>query len=90
MLLYAEKHTIEKRLDKRLEESNSWGRTKIECCIEAFNSSITEIKIITDNRSVESIVEEIAQTSGLILVPDNRNCLRKYIDRMITTIKHIR
>lgn len=89
-ILYAEKETIEKRLNKRLERSNSWARARIERCIDAFNRDITDEKIITDNKSVDSVVEEIAQRSGLTLMPDNRNRLCKYIDRTLITIRHIR
>jgi hypothetical protein len=89
-ILYAEKATVEKRLSKRLERSKSWARERIDRCIDAFNSTITEEKIITDHMSINDVVEEIARRCGLILVPDNRNRLKKYIDRITTSLRHIR
>ncbi|MFT8363979.1 MAG: tunicamycin resistance protein [Sporolactobacillus sp.] len=88
-ILYAEKKTIEKRLKKRFERG-TWAKSQIDQCIYAFNYEITEEKIITDNKSVASIIEEIAGKSGLTLIADKRNPLKKQIDRLITGIKHIR
>ncbi len=89
-ILYTEKETIEKRLNKRLEWGNSWARTQIDRCIYAFNHEITEEKIITDYKTVDNIVEEIAEKSGLTLLKDKRGRLKKLIDRSIILMKHIR
>ena len=89
-ILYAEKKTIEKRLNKRLERGNTWAKSQIDRCIYAFNYDITEEKIITDNKSIDSIVEEIAQKSGLTLSVDKRSHLKKWVDRLVTLLKHIR
>ncbi|MGJ0846324.1 AAA family ATPase [Tissierella praeacuta] len=89
-ILYADKETILKRLNKRLERGETWAKSKIDRCIEVFNTEITEEKIITDNRSIDYVVEEIAKRSGITLLPDKRTFLKKRIDRVITLIKHIR
>jgi hypothetical protein len=89
-ILYADKPTIIKRLNKRLARGETWAKAQIDRCIHAFNTDITEEKIITDNRSVDSIVEEIARRSGVNLSPDKRSAARKAIDRAITLIRHIR
>lgn len=89
-ILYADKETILKRLNKRLERGETWAKSQIDRCIETFNTEITEEKIITDNRSIDYVVEEIAKRSGVTLLPDKRTFLKKRIDRAITLIKHIR
>lgn len=88
-ILYAEKETIERRLKKRLERG-TWAKSRIDSCIYAFNHVITEEKIITDNKSIDLVVEEIAQRSDLTLIRDNRGPLKKIIDRSTTLLRHIR
>ncbi|WP_432404201.1 AAA family ATPase [Wukongibacter sp. M2B1] len=89
-ILYADKETILKRLNKRLERGETWAKSQVDRCIEVFNTEITEEKIITDNRSIDYIVEEIAKRSGVTILPDKRTFMKKRIDRAITLIKHIR
>lgn len=89
-ILYANKEIILKRLNKRLERGETWTKSQIDWCIEAFDTEITEEKIITDNKSIDYVVEEIAKRSGVTLLPDNRTFLKKEIDRAITLIRHIR
>lgn len=89
-ILYANKETILKRLNKRLERGETWAKSQIDRCIEVFNTEITEEKIITDNRSIDYVVEEVAKRSGVTLLPDKRTFLKKRIDRAIILIKHIR
>ena len=62
---------------KRLEWGNSWAKSQIDQYIYAFNHDITEIKIITDHRTVDSIVEEIAEKSGVTLLNDKRGSFKK-------------
>jgi len=89
-ILYADKETILKRLNKRFERGDTWAKSQIDRCIYAFNHAITEEKIITDNKSIDSVVDEIAKKSALTLLPDSRTYLKKLIDRGLTLIKHIR
>ena len=89
-ILYAEKKTIEKRLNKRFEWRNGWAKSQIDRCIYAFNHDITDEKIITDNKTVDTIVEELAEKSGLTLVIDKRSYIKKLFDKSVTFIKHIR
>lgn len=89
-ILYADKETILERLNKRLERGETWAKSQVDRCIEVFNTEITEEKIITDNRSIDYIVEEIAKRSGVTILPDKRTFMKKRIDRAITLIKHIR
>lgn len=89
-ILYAGKETLLKRLNKRLERGDTWAKAQIDRCIYAFDNDITEEKIITDGRSIDSIVEEIVGRSGLTLSADNRTYLKKLADRAVTLIRHIR
>ena len=89
-ILYAERRTLEKRLSKRLEHGDTWAKANIDRCIRAFNSCITEEKIITDGKSVDAIVSEIAANSGLTLAVDSRGRLRKLWDRQVVLFRHIR
>lgn len=89
-ILYANKETLLKRLNKRLEQGETWTKSQIDRCIHAFHTDITEEKIITDNISVDFVVEEIAKRSNITLIPDDRTSLRKWLDRTMTLIKHIR
>jgi len=89
-ILYADKSTLLKRLNKRLERGETWTKSQIDRCIEVFNTEITEEKIITDNKSIDLVVEEIAKRSKVTLLPDKRTYLKKWIDRVIVLIKHIR
>jgi len=90
IILNASRETLIKRLNKRIERGETWARAQIDKCIYAFTHDITGEKIITDNRSVDSIIEEIAQKCGLTLLNDKRGHLRKLIDRYFTLLKHIR
>ncbi|WP_368654971.1 AAA family ATPase [Ornithinibacillus sp. 4-3] len=89
-ILYADKNTLLKRLNKRLERGETWAKSQIDRCIEVFNTEITEEKIITDNKSIDFVVEEIAKRSGMSLLLDKRTYLKKLIDRVAVLIKHIR
>lgn len=89
-ILYASKTTLLKRLNKRLRRGDTWAKRNIERCINAFDNYITEFRIITDEKSIDDVVEEIAEESGLTLLPDKRGRIRKEIDRALVLIKHIR
>ncbi|WP_066190463.1 MULTISPECIES: AAA family ATPase [Gracilibacillus] len=89
-ILYADKNTLLKRLNKRLERGDTWTKAQVDHCIHAFNTDITEEKIITDNQRIDEIVEEIAARSDVRLLPDNRTSFKKWFDRMMVLIKHIR
>ena len=89
VILYANKSTLLKRLRKRLEYETSWAAQQIDRCLVAFQNEITEGIIQTDAMTIDEVVLEIARRSNLTLVPDRRSTLRKKLDRIYTTIKHI-
>jgi hypothetical protein len=45
---------------------------------------------MTDEKSIDDVVEEIAAKSGVTLLPDKRGRIKKEIDRAVAMIKHIR
>lgn len=88
-ILYANKKTLNRRLNKRLELGETFARVQMDDCIEFFDNVVTEYKIYTDQLNVDQVVNEIAQKSQLKLLK-NRNWLKRKIDRILTTFKHIR
>jgi hypothetical protein len=89
-ILYAERPVLEKRLNKRLQRGETWAKAQIDRCLYAFTHHITEEKIMTDQLSIDDVVQEIASRSGLVLLPDYRSPLKKWKDRMFTLLRHIR
>ena len=72
-ILHADKRTLVRRLNKRFEWFNSWGKAQIDRCLHAFHYDITHDKIETDHLTVEQVVEEIAERSGLTLLASQRS-----------------
>jgi hypothetical protein len=89
-ILRASRQTLLKRLGKRLQGGDTWAKAQIDRCIFAFDNLISGEKIETDNRGLESIVDEIAKRSGLSLPQDLRPPWRRKFDQTLTLIKHIR
>lgn len=72
-ILHADKRTLNKRLNQRFEWFNSWGKAQIDRCLYAFHHDITHDKIETNHLTVEQVVEEIAEGSGLTLLAAKRS-----------------
>lgn len=68
----------------------SFAVKSIDRCIYSFDNYIKDIKIVTDNKSVDGVVAEIAEKSNIVLTPDKRPKIRKLFDKYFTLIKHIR
>ncbi|WP_027086108.1 AAA family ATPase [Cohnella panacarvi] len=88
--LLASRETLLKRLRKRGDRSDSWPARQIDRCAASLSGELFGHHIHTDHRTVEEVAERIASEAGIRLAPDSRGWLRKRIDRMIVTIKHIR
>lgn len=67
LILEANRQTLVKRLNKRFEWFNSWGKTQIDRCQSAFESNIRAEKIITDHRSKQDVAQAVADRVGLTL-----------------------
>jgi len=89
-ILYANRSTLEKRLNKRLHVKESWGRKQIDRCIKAFDTEICNQKIMTDTMSIDLVIEEIACKAKINLSKDNRGKIRKLMNRIIVLLRHIR
>lgn len=89
-ILYAQKETLVRRLNKRLEFGHGWGKKQIDRCIYAFDHDIHEEKIFTDNMSIDEIIESIAERANINLQVDNRTKFKKWLDRTKITVDHIR
>ncbi len=89
-ILWASRKTLLKRLAYRFERRSSWGAQQIRRCLDAFEHEITEQKILTDDLSIDEVVEKIAELSGLTLAKDRQNGFQKRLDRLATQCRHIR
>jgi hypothetical protein len=67
-------------LDKRISRKDTCAKSNIDHCIKAFDNDIIESKIITDEKSIDDVVEEIAEKSELTIIPDKGVRIRKEID----------
>ena len=90
IILYADEKIIRKRLSKRLEGQNSFAAQQIKRCLYAFDHNISGKIIRTDSMTVSEAAEAVAACAGLSLSADTRTPLRKFIDRTITQLRHIR
>jgi adenylate kinase family enzyme len=60
--LMASKETIHDRLRKRGEEEGNWCFHQTDRCLDAFEDSLFEQKIWTEDKTVEAIIEEIMRS----------------------------
>ena len=67
LILEANRQTLVKRLNKRFEWFNSWGKAQIDRCQSAFESDIRAEKIMTDHRSKSDVARAVADHVGLTL-----------------------
>lgn len=93
IILYAGRETILKRLKKRslgILSKEAFAVEAIDRCLDFFNHHAQGIRIETDDMTVEEIVAQIGRESGLTLLPDERGWAARKMDRLKTTIRHIR
>ncbi|WP_075619186.1 AAA family ATPase [Paenisporosarcina indica] len=87
--LSASKITIQKRLRKRFEGKNSWAYQQMEDRVSSLSKQTFEEHILTDDMSIEEVVECIAKRCGINLLSDHRSQLRKSLDRSLIKIKEL-
>lgn len=93
VILWAGRETLLKRLGKR-----SLGRlSREEFAVRAIGKSLAFFatrpegeKILTDDLTVDQVVEAVAARCGLALKEDGRSGLKKGLDRAGTLLEHIR
>jgi len=89
-VLWAGREVLLKRLRGRLDGKNSWAAGQIDICLRGFDNPLFENRINTEKLGVGEIVEQIAQASGLSLLPDHRSRLSQWISQKIISIRQIR
>ncbi len=67
LILEANRQMLVKRLNKRFEWFNSWGKAQIDRCQSAFQSEIHAEKIITDHLSKQDVARAVANYIDLTL-----------------------
>ena len=87
--LMASKQTIEKRLRKRLEGKKSWAHRQLEGRLISLAGDDFKEHIVTDEMSVDEVVETIAAKSGVRLLPDRRTRMKKGVDRLVIALKEM-
>ena len=88
-VLGASKETLEKRLKSRFEKKNSWPEQQIDRCLEGFTHPVFEGPIDTNDLTTEQVVETIASTLHIQLLPDERSELQKIWNRFVMRIRKI-
>ena len=87
--LTASSTTIQKRLRKRFEGKNSWAYQQIEERLASLSKKTFKEHILTDDMTIDEVVETIAAKCGIKLHPDHRSHFKKSLDRLLITIKEI-
>jgi len=90
ILLLTEKSTLQHRLRKRFEGTDNWAMQQVDRCLQALHHEIPGFPLPTDTLSIQQVAEKIAQHCSLTLLPDTRSPLRKNLDRILTSLQHIR
>jgi len=92
-ILYAKREVIKHRIKKRrlplIGGSEDFALDAIDRCIDFFDNHVKDVKIDTENMSIEHVVEEIASLSNFQLSPDKRLPFSKFLCRLYMMIKRI-
>lgn len=87
--LTASSTTIKKRLRKRFEGKSSWAYQQMEKRLSSLSKKRFEEHILTDDMTIDEVVETIAARCGITLQPDHRSHVKKLLDRLLINIKEI-
>ena len=90
VILTAGRRTIHRRLRKRLEGRNAWAARQTDRCLAAFAGDMHGVPIDTEGRTVDQVAELVAAACGISLSPDVRSRPRRWCDRALTQLRHIR
>ncbi|MDQ0232470.1 AAA family ATPase [Metabacillus malikii] len=85
--LTATPQTIEKRLRKRFEGKKSWAYQQADERINVLSDERFKEHIPTDTMTIDDIVNLIANTTGLTLLPDIRTKSRRSFERLKITLQ---
>ncbi|GAA1996321.1 tunicamycin resistance ATP-binding TmrB [Nocardiopsis rhodophaea] len=88
--LMASPQTLMRRIRGRGEGRNSFAARRLEPCLAALRQPDFAAHLETDDLSVASVAETIADEAGLHLAPDSGSALTRRARRWWTTLRHIR
>ncbi|GAB3806070.1 hypothetical protein GCM10028868_34930 [Virgibacillus kimchii] len=88
--LSAFKQTIEQRLRKRLEGKKSCAYQQMNDRMKELEDPLFKEYIQTDDMSIDQVVEAIAASASIDLLPDRRTKLGKSMNRLRITWKEMR
>jgi hypothetical protein len=87
--LLASRETILRRLRWRGDGSNSWGARHLDRCLNALSDEKFAVHLNTKGKTIATVAEEIAHSTGLALKPPSIKILRP-LKRVVVQIRHIR
>jgi len=91
-ILYAKHDIVERRLKKRMLPfigNEDFALSAIDRCIDFFDNHVTDVKINTENMSVDHVVEKIADLSNLKLSVGRRTPLLRFFHKLYIKLKRI-
>lgn len=74
-VLDASEETLRQRLAKRGNGQSSWAAQQISRCVRGLSDPLFENKLITDNMTINEVVEAVGRHAGLRLQKDRRSWL---------------
>ncbi|ASU84031.1 hypothetical protein CDO52_15645 [Nocardiopsis gilva YIM 90087] len=82
--------TLMRRIHSRGEGRESFAARRLEHCLTALREPDFATHLDTDQLSIASVAEAIADTTGLNLARESGNALTRRAQRWWTTLRHIR
>ncbi|AOO60311.1 hypothetical protein [Bacillus velezensis] len=68
----------------------AWAAKQIDRCINSLSDSLFTEHLHTDQMSIQQAAETIAAQANLPLEPDSRGSLRRFTDKLMVKLNHIR
>lgn len=93
VVLQASRETLLRRLKKRSLgrlSREKFGVEAIGRCLDFFDRQTGAVTVPTDGKTVEQVVEQLAEAAGLTLLPDARGRLGRALFRLKIVLSHIR
>lgn len=77
-------------LGRLIGREETWAMQQIDRCVVALSSDRYATQIVTDDRSVDEVVETIARDCGLELVRPRYSQARYQVQRLAVGLRHVR
>ncbi|MGC0364677.1 hypothetical protein ABH922_002661 [Rhodococcus sp. 27YEA15] len=78
------------RVGRAVGRRETWAMAQIDRCVQVLGTERFGEHVWTDNRSVDDVVEDIAQRAGLTLAAPRHRAVRRRLRRMAVGLRHIR